>query len=303
MSGLVRSVLGDIAGSELGAVNYHEHLFQASPLLAGDELDDERLSSLEAGRLRASGFNAMIDATPLGLGRRPEAVARIAAKTGLTVIAVTGAHREDHYPADHAIRGLDEAALTELFTREIESGMDDTAVRAGLIKTGIGYWALSHFERTVLAAAAAAHGATGAPIMVHVEYGSAAFEVLELLEADGVAPDSIVLAHMDRNPDPVLHADLAEVGAYLGYDGFARSKYFPDSVLIDCLAQAVKLGAGGRILIGGDVARRTRYIEYGGMPGLQYLGDRVLPRLESALGAAATQLITTDNPANFLARF
>lgn len=300
---LARSVLGDVAASELGAVNYHEHLFQVSPLLAGDELDDEQLSADEAGRLRASGFATMVDATPLGLGRRPDATARISAATGLTVIASTGVHREEHYPADHWVRALTEEQLAERFTAEITTGMDDTTVCAGLIKTGIGYWSISSFERTVLAAAAAAHRATGAPMMVHLEHGSAAIEVLTLLIDEGVAAEAIVLAHADRNPDPMLHAELAAIGAYLGYDGFARSKILPDSALIDCAALAIELGAGDRIVIGGDVARRSRYIAYGGMPGLQYLGDRILPRLESALGAEATRRLTTDNPARLLARF
>jgi 5-phospho-D-xylono-1,4-lactonase len=44
----VRTVLGDIAPTDLGRTNYHEHLFQVTPLLAGDELDDETAA---AGRL------------------------------------------------------------------------------------------------------------------------------------------------------------------------------------------------------------------------------------------------------------
>jgi phosphotriesterase-related protein len=303
MSGLARTVLGDVAGDNLGTVDYHEHLFQVSPLLPGDELDDEARSAGEAGRLRASGFSTMIDATPLGLGRRPDAVARISASTGLAVIAATGMHREQHYATDHPLRSMDEDALATLFTREITHGMDDTSVRAGIVKTGIGYWEIPRFERTVLAAAASAHRATSAPIMVHLEHGSAAFEVLELLAAEGVRADAVVLAHVDRNPDPVLHADLASAGAYLGYDGFARTKTYPDSMLIDCAARAIDLGAGARIVVGGDVARRSRYIEYGGMPGLEYLGNRVLPRLAAALGEQAARLVTTVNPARLLARF
>lgn len=298
--GIARTVLGDRPTSELGAVNYHEHLFQVSPVLAGDELDDERLSSIEAGLLRASGFSTMIDATPLGLGRRADAIARISTETGLHVIASTGAHREAHYPDGHWIRELDENSLAALFTADIDLGMDGTEVRAGQIKTGIGYWSISLFERRVIAAAATAHRSTGVPIMVHLEHGSAALEVVDLLTADGVSSDAVVLAHVDRNPDPVLHAELAHAGAYLGYDGFARSKTYPDSVLIDCAARAIELGAGQRIVIGGDVARRTRYIAYGGMPGLQYLGDRILPRLGAALGGPAIQLITVDNPARLL---
>ncbi len=298
-----RAVLGDVPGAKLGPLDYHEHLFQVSPLLPDDELDDERLSAEEAIRLRDSGFASMIDPTPLGLGRRPEAIAKIALETGLTVIASTGVHREEHYPPGHWLRAKSESELAELFTREIQDGMDETSVRAGLIKTGIGYWSISKFERKVLAAAAAAHGVTGAPIMVHLEHGSAAFEVTELLVTDGVNADAIVLAHIDRNPDPVLHADLAAAGCYLGYDGFARSRLWPDSAIIDCASRAIERGAGERIVIGGDVARRSRYRSYGGIPGLQYLGERVVPRMMVELGADLTRLVTTVNPARLVSRF
>ncbi len=63
----------------------------------------------------------------------------------------------------------------------------------------------------------------------------------------------------------------------------------------------VDAGAGEHILLGGDVARRTRYVAYGGMPGLAYLGDRYLPRLRDRLGADAVRLMTVDNPARALA--
>ena len=49
----VRTVLGDVDPAELGTVDYHEHLFQVSPLLPGDELDDEERSGAEAADLHA----------------------------------------------------------------------------------------------------------------------------------------------------------------------------------------------------------------------------------------------------------
>jgi phosphotriesterase-related protein len=114
-----------------------------------------------------------------------------------------------------------------------------------------------------------------------------------------VAPTAVVLAHIDRNPDPGLHADLAATGAYLGYDGFARSRNWPDSVLIDCLIRAAELGARDRLLLGGDVARRSRYAAYGGRPGLAYLGDRVIPRLMAGHAELVHAALVT-NPARFL---
>lgn len=69
--GTVRTVLGDIPSERLGRCDYHEHLFQVSQLLVGDELDDEQASMQEAEALRRGGIDALIDATPTGLGRNP----------------------------------------------------------------------------------------------------------------------------------------------------------------------------------------------------------------------------------------
>ena len=300
MTGFVRTVLGDIPPHELGRTDYHEHLFQVSPLLPGDELDDEALSRREAELLAASGFEAMIDATPLGLGRDAAAIARISATTGLRVVMSTGAHRSGHYGDGHPLLGTTVDELADRFTADLLDGADDTDVRAGHLKTGIDYWSISPFSRRVLEAAAIAHGRTGAPVMVHLEHGSATHEVLDLLESLGVAARRVALAHADRNPDPGLHAELAARGAYLGYDGAARHREHPESVLLDCLFRVVESGHGDRVLLGGDVARRSRYVAYGGMPGLAYLGDRFVPRVIGTVGAEATDRLLRANPAAYL---
>lgn len=173
-------------------------------------------------------------------------------------------------------------------------------VRAGVLKAGIGYWGWTAFERRVLAAVDGAHARTGAPVMVHLEHGSAAFELLEVLAGDGVRPEVVLLAHIDRNPDPGLHAELAAAGAYLGYDGFARTRDWPDSVLIDCLVRSAESGATDRLMIGGDVARRTRYVAYGGRPGLAYVGRRVVPRLVQAGYRDLVEAVLVRNPARYL---
>lgn len=319
MSAVVRTVLGDIDPAQLGRVNYHEHLFQVSPLLPGDELDDEEASGAEAGALRDSGFESMVDATPFGLGRDPEALARISTHTGLHIVATTGRHREAHYGDEHPMQVWTADQLADLFIADITRGMaaDDEAVfempdvlaaaapsggpvRAGLLKAGIDYWRISAFERTTLIAVAEAHRATGAAVMVHLEFGTAAHEVLDLLDAEGVSADRVVLAHADRDPDPGLHVSLAERGAHLGYDGFARPRTRSDAELLALTVAVVERGAGDRIVLGGDVARRTRYIAYGGMPGLAYLGDRYLPRLRAAVGDDAVHRMLVTTPARLL---
>ena len=309
------TVLGELPVSDLGRVNYHEHLFQVTPLLPGDELDDEPASQAEAGSLRHSGFAAVVDATPIGLGRRPEGLARIGAATNLRVLATTGAHREPHYGAGHWLLTESEESLTERFCAEVTDGLpiqdepqrgavatapDGTPVRAAVVKAGIGYWSMTAFERRVLAAVATTWQRTRAAVMVHLEHGSGAFEVLGELERHGVPASAVCLAHVDRNPDPGLHADLADAGAYLGYDGWARTRQWPDALLLNCMLQAAQQGAGERLLLGGDVARRTRYRAYGGMPGLAYLGERVVPRLEREGSSELVAAVLVANPARWL---
>jgi phosphotriesterase-related protein len=305
---MIRTVSGDVDPRVLGRVDYHEHLFQVSPLLPGDDLDDEDASRAEAQHLRNSGFTAMVDATPIGLGRRPAALARIAADARLHVVATTGVHRDAHYRSGHWLPERSAEELARLFVRDLVDGMPEsdepgappTGVRAGLLKAGIDYWSISPTARRVLEAIGRAHEATGAPVMVHLEHGTAAFEVLDLLAGHGVSADAVALAHIDRNPDPGLHAELAATGAYLGYDGVARHKDWPDSVVLDCLVAAAVRGAADRILLGGDVARRSRYAAYGGMPGLAFLGERFLPRMVREGGRELADRVLTANPARWL---
>jgi phosphotriesterase-related protein len=276
--------------------------------------------------LRESGFDAMIDATPVGLGRDAAAVARIAERSGLAIVAATGMHRSAHYPDGHPQRALSADDKAALFVQELTIGMlgDDAdaalfadgavpdhvdvatttttaPVRAGLVKTGIDYWSIDAVDRSTLEAAAEAHRLTGAPVMVHLEFCSAAHEALDLLADEGVAAARVVLAHADRDPDAGLHVSLAERGAFLGYDGMGRSKTRSDAELLDLTAHVVADGAADRILLGNDVARRSRYLAYGGMPGLGYLGSRYLPRLRALIGDGAVNTMLVSNPARFLA--
>jgi 5-phospho-D-xylono-1,4-lactonase len=285
----VRTVLGDIDPRKLGKTDVHEHLLMRSPLLRGGELDDREKSTQEAVELRQTGIEALVELTLIGLGRDPRGVAGIAAHSGLHIVLATGIHREAHYPPEHWVRRTGPEDLAELFIRDIKEGCEGTnysgpreqptRIRAGVIKVGARYWSISPLERRVFEAAGEAHRHTNAPVACHLELGTAAWEVMEALEAAGVAPNRIMLAHVDRNPDPGLHVELAAAGAYLRYDGMARFKYWLDSVLLDCLLRVASQGGADRLLLGGDVARRAAFRSYGGLPGMAYLPRRFVPRL------------------------
>lgn len=286
MAAIVRTVLGDIEPADLGPTDAHDHAFFASPLLPGEELDDLGLAVAEVATLAAAGATAYVDWTPLGLGRDLDRLRTVSRATGMHVVASTGVHREAHYPAEHPLRRLTEAELADRFAADVVSG-------SGGIKVGAGYHHLTAFEQTVFAAAVAAHARTGAPVLVHTELGTHAPEILERLA--GVA--CIVLAHVDRNPDPGLHAELAASGAYLEYDGPGRAKYWPDSTILALIAEVAARGHAGRLLCGGDLAGRHMSRAHGGGPGMDYVFARFKPRLERELGAGLARAIFVDAPA------
>lgn len=287
MAPIVRTVLADIPPSALGATDAHDHAFFASPLLHGQELDDLDRAIEEVATLAAAGAAAYVDWTPIGLGRDLERLRAVSRATGLHVVASTGVHREAHYGPDDPVRSLD---LVERFVADVGEG-------SGAIKIGAGYHRLSAFERRVLDAAAEAHGRTGAPVLVHTELGTHGGEILELLAGVG----TVVLAHVDRNPDAGEHAELAAAGAYLEYDGPGRTRYWPDSTLLQLIADVAGRGYADRLLCGGDLAGRHMSRAYGGGPGMDYVFARFKPRLERELGAELSERIFVANPARAFA--
>lgn len=294
---VVRTVLGDVEPAELGPCDAHEHLFLVTPLQPGDEFTEVDKAVEEALTLRAAGARALVDWTPIGLGRDLPGLATVAEEAHLHVVAATGLHRDEHYAAGDPLRDLDPPALADRFVEDVTAA----ELPCGVIKVGAGYHRLSPFERVAFEAAAAAHGRTGAPVCVHTEHGTMGLALVELLGSLGVPAGSVVLAHLDRNPDVGEHAETAAAGAWLQLDGPGRTKYWPDSTILKLIAGLAERGHADRLLLGGDTGRSSMMRAYGGGPGLDYVFARFKPRLERELGAELSERIFVANPARAFA--
>jgi len=246
----VRTVLGDVDPGALGRVSAHEHIVFTGGL--GTIVDPEfRLDNLDkicadVAEFARAGGGTIVDAMPLVEGRRASMLGEVATRTGVQVIGATGFHRLQYYTEAHWLYHYPTARLAELLIAEITTGMDDrchngpdpapTDSRAGVLKLAAELHHIPHPARRLFEAAGAAHRATGVPVLVHLEQGTAGHEVLDLLAANDVPADRVLLSHADRNPDPGYHAELAQRGAFLGYDWFARTRRRPDSVVSDLVA-------------------------------------------------------------------
>jgi predicted metal-dependent phosphotriesterase family hydrolase len=114
---VARTVLGDLDPAQLGVTDAHDHLFFRSPLLPGQELDDAEAAAAELQAFADLGGATVVQWTPAGMGHRADDLAALAHRTGVNVIAATGAHQAAHYEparldeltADLADRFVDES--------------------------------------------------------------------------------------------------------------------------------------------------------------------------------------------------
>jgi predicted metal-dependent phosphotriesterase family hydrolase len=304
----VRTVLGDIGPDRLGVCDVHDHLFLRIPALAGQELDDPAAAERELGLFRALGGAAVAQWTPFGLGRRAADLPALSRASGVHVVAATGLHQAAHY-APELLERLHARDLAAFFVAELTRGLldgDDPdgprgAARAGMIKVAGMFHGLDDHSLRVLAAAAEAHHATGAPIGVHHEMGTAAVDVLGVLHGRwGVPADSILLGHLNRFPDPGVHRELAASGAFLAFDGPSRAHHATDWRMVDALVALADAGHTAQLLLGGDTTTAAARASTGGGPGMPYLLDTLRPRLQRELGTAAAHAVFVTNPARAL---
>lgn len=301
----IPTVFGSVTGDELGVVDYHEHLCFDAPqwLLREDRdfaLNDVEKSAAELRTWAQAGGKTLIEMSAIDFGRSIEKVRRVAERVPeVNIIVITGFNKP--YYCDRWVWDTPESELIRCCVRDITHGIDGTDTKAGIVKGGSGYNTVNELDRKLLRIAAKVHLETGVPIITHTEAGTMGWEQVEFLVGEGVAPQSICLSHIDRNPDFYLHRRIAEAGAYLGYDCPGKVKYGPDEMRINVLKRLMDAGWGKQILLGNDLGRPSYWRSYGGGPGLDFVLTKFIPRLrDEGISEEAIQDLLVNNPRRFL---
>jgi predicted metal-dependent phosphotriesterase family hydrolase len=304
--GLVRTVLGDVDGSTLGHTYCHEHLLTAPGeqfTVDGPDmvLDDEDKAARELEIFKSFGGGTLVEVSTPEIGRNVIGLRRLSERTGVHVICSTGHVSEEYW---RGVLPVDRSTVEELigdFVRDLMQGVDGTGVKAGVIKAGTSLNEVTQPERRVLEAAGRAQALTGAPITTHTTDGTVGEKQVGILTEAGAQPGGICIGHLDRHLNWDVHLGLAKSGVYLGYDCISKEKYEPDHRRVDFVLRLTEEGHEERILLSGDMARRSYLESWGGSPGYRYIIETFVPRLLSAgLPKATAHKLLVENPARFL---
>ncbi|MER6807974.1 phosphotriesterase-related protein [Spirillospora sp. NPDC000708] len=268
-------------------------------------LDDDAAMLSDLRAFAATGGGTVVDVTPGGLGRDPEALRSLAERSGLRIVMGSGWYLEQYHPAHLADAG-EERMAAELVA-EFAGGADGTGIRPGVIgEIGVSP-DFTPAEQVALRAAARAQRETGVPLYVHLPgWQRRAHEVLDIvLDGYGVPPGAVVLCHMDPSGGDVgYQLSVADRGVWLEFDMIGMPFLYPgegQSPAPDETARAVAgliaRGHGGRLLLSHDVFLKSMLTTYGGN-GFQYVPLLFARRL-AALGVAPETVdgLLRGNPA------
>ena len=343
LSGLTQTVNGAVDPRTLGPTMTHEHLLidfstmfveppeASQKFLAHQKLSMENLGWIrynwtsnldnlllieektalnEAMYYKREGGGTLVDATTIGIGRDPQALAKISRLTGVNIITGAGYYVDSVHPENMNDKTISQ--LEEQISNEVQKGIGNTGIKAGIIGEIGCSWPLTNNESKVLKAAAKAQKQTGASILIHPGRNSdSPFEILDVLSKSGADVSRVIIGHIERTIQDInVVAELAKSGCYLEYDLFGwEVSYYPlsdeidmviDSQRINYISQLIDLGYENKIVIAQDIFSKHRTTAYGGH-GYGHIIENILPRMaKSGMTPAIINKIITENPSNIL---
>ena len=341
--GLVQTVLGLVPSTELGPTTTHEHLYidfsfmyrpaqdSPRPELADEPIALENLGWIrrnyysnhfnltlmqteetvnEVRKFKALGGGGIVDATSLGIGRNPEALAEISRETGVHVVMGSGHYVAAVHPEDMDARTAEDIARE--IVGDIVDGVDGTGIKSGIIGEIGCTWPLAPNERKSLTAAAMAQRETGAAVLIHPGRNpDAPMEILNVLEQGGADLSRVIMGHLDRT---IFEIDglltVAATGCYLEWDLFGNEgSYYPlaeidmpsDAQRLDLIKRMSDAGYADKVVMGQDICHKHRLVQYGGH-GYGHILENIVPKMRrKGFSDDVVHAITVGNPARVLA--
>ena len=134
----IQTATGAIETATLGFTLMHEHIYVLSEGVIANfpSLWDREARIVQAvaalSEAKAHGVSTIVDLTVLGLGRDASLAREVSRQSGVNVVVATGLYTYDELPHYFNLRDIDHMA--DLFVRDIEHGIQNTDIRAGILK-------------------------------------------------------------------------------------------------------------------------------------------------------------------------
>lgn len=301
------TTLGEITDDALSIILPHEHVFvdlrtpDAPGYAQAEAADVIRLMTPQLALARAGGVSALVECTPVGVGRRIDILKAVSVATQFPLVVPTGIYREPWVPT--WAHEASESQLSEWMSRELTEQVEDTGVRAAWIKLSAGDDGLTAVETKILRAAARAAATTKALIGSHTMRGRVVKDQLRVIEEAGYTAERFLWIHTQMEPDFDLHLEIARRGAWIEYDALGSAAY-PDQQFIDHINRVLDAGLGDHLLLSHDRGWYDPAKPGGGTPmPYTHLTEVFIPALRSAgIDEATIRRLTHDNPFRAFAR-
>lgn len=307
--GWIQTVSGAVAVEALGLMLPHEHLFtDLRGPLAPDyaRADPEAVARVMQPYLAAAhavGVTALVECSTVGVGRNLAVLRHLAEVTPVHLVAPTGVYREAFTPL--SLREMSAQELAEEWIRDLTGGIEGTEVRAGFIKIAMSDEGPTALEVRNLKAAALASRQTGAAVASHTVGGAVARCEMGILESEGLDLGRFIWAHANLEPDPAVHLETAQRGAYVAFDAVGAA-WQSQSTLVDYTLVLIEAGYAEKILLSHDAGwydpSRPDGRPEGGILGYTALVEEFIPALRArGVTDDLVRLITVTNPARAFA--
>lgn len=299
------TTLGPLSADRLGLILPHEHVFvdlrtcDQHGYAQAEAADVVRLMAPEIEKLKAAGGTALVECTPVGVGRRADMDMAVSAATNFPIVVPTGVYREPWIPPWMHDAGSDQ--LRDWILGELTDQIETSGVRAAWIKLSAGDDGITATEEKVLRAAAQAALRTNAVIGSHTIRGRVVRRQLDIIEQAGYTPQRFIWIHTQAEPDFALHLEMARRGTWIEYDAIGSAS---DDTYIQLIQRMLDAGYENQLLLSHDRGWYDPAQPAGGTPQpYTYLIEHFLPRLRAAgVDDAMIRRLTCDNPFRAFAR-
>ena len=306
---IIRTLLRDLSPEALasGPVLFHEHLSNLWPIGSTTSFTDDVDLMIEETRAAGKeGVSCIVDGGHPDMGRKIDALKRIADQSGVHIVASGGYYMQRTYPAEIKTKSADQIAgdlMAEAAAQRL-GALGEIGQQGGV---------MTDDEKKVFEAVGKVQARTGLPIFTHNAYTGmrptnnpvpreTALRQLDVLESVGAKPEHIAIGHVCCLDDPKaeIAQQIARRGAFVGFDR-VTIPLVPDAQKVTTIMAMVEAGYVDHVLVSSDFYNENSLKKKGGAGVGQAVTVFAPMLIKAGMKEETLRRILVDNPRRFLA--